>query len=365
MRIGFNMAALRGYGSSAVGRALWREFARLGEGDELVAWVAESWLADARSVGGRAKLYGARGGVLGKLWTENVLLRGGLVRHRIDKLFSLGDTSLPLTRLPHLLLVQLAYLAVPASKWGFEVSRAFRARMRLIELNFAAVLPTVHHLTVQTEFVKRGLSERWGIAPERITVVPSSVEPWLRELSHAPSSDDPYICYVASASPHKNHTLLAQLMARLVRRHPGLRCRLTVHREEVPALIEQARALNVLNAFTFEPGLSHRAAIEMTRGAVAAVIPSKLESFGLPYYEAMAVGCPVVAADLPFAREACGAAGLYAHPDDADAFAEHVEHLLEHDVAKRQSDAVRERFNSVYLPWADVGRAYWRILETL
>lgn len=48
----------------------------------------------------------------------------------------------------------------------------------------------------------------------------------------------------------------------------------------------------------------------LIRTAVAVVVPSVCEGFGLPLLEAMAAGTPVVALELPFAREICGDAGL-------------------------------------------------------
>ena len=49
-------------------------------------------------------------------------------------------------------------------------------------------------------------------------------------------------------------------------------------------------------------------------GAVALVFPSFYESFGLPPLEAMRLGCPVVASDIPALREVCGDAALYVDP---------------------------------------------------
>ena len=43
-----------------------------------------------------------------------------------------------------------------------------------------------------------------------------------------------------------------------------------------------------------------------TRGASVLAFPSRQEGFGLPPLEAMAVGVPVVAADLPVLRETLG-----------------------------------------------------------
>ncbi|WP_242402425.1 glycosyltransferase [Komagataeibacter kakiaceti] len=65
-------------------------------------------------------------------------------------------------------------------------------------------------------------------------------------------------------------------------------------------------------------------------GAAACfVFPSLYEGFGLPPVEAMACGCPVVAADIPVLHEICGPAALYADPLDPEAIARGVTYLLD------------------------------------
>jgi glycosyltransferase involved in cell wall biosynthesis len=59
--------------------------------------------------------------------------------------------------------------------------------------------------------------------------------------------------------------------------------------------------------------------VDAYRRAAVAVCPSRFEGFGLAPIEAIAVGTPVVASDIPPHREFVGDAARFFSPDDDDA----------------------------------------------
>jgi alpha-1,3-rhamnosyl/mannosyltransferase len=75
--------------------------------------------------------------------------------------------------------------------------------------------------------------------------------------------------------------------------------------------------------------------------ATALVFPTWCESFGLPLAEALAMGAPAVAADIPACREVGGDAALYYAPGDAGSLAAAVETLLL-ESSTRRSERARE-----------------------
>lgn len=64
------------------------------------------------------------------------------------------------------------------------------------------------------------------------------------------------------------------------------------------------------------------------RNAAAVIVPSRYEGFSLPVLEALALGAPVVASDIPAHREIAGNVVRFADPDDPAAFARHLEAIL-------------------------------------
>ena len=363
MRIAVHAATLRGFGSGAVGRSILCALARVAREHQITAFVPACWGWRPGELGEHVRLRPVRAGGFAKLGFENVTLRRALGSH--DALLSLGDTSLVACPAPHLLLVQQAYLAVEPRTLDFPMPPAWAAKLRLVDTYFRAGLPTVQALAVQTHTMKEGLCARWGIDPGRVSVIPSA--PALGAPAWPPMrAPSPYVCYVATPSAHKNFEVLADAMASLRRRWPKLRCKLTVHPGEVPALRRRAQRLGVLGAFEWLGRVPHAALGELLAGAVALCMPSKLESFGLPYYEAMAAGCAVVAADRPFAREACGDAALYADANAGSVWATQVGRLLDEPELREQLERDGQaRAQRLGRSWEEIAREYLDLTEAI
>ncbi len=85
--------------------------------------------------------------------------------------------------------------------------------------------------------------------------------------------------------------------------------------------------------------------------ARALVFPSSYEGFGLPPLEAMALGCPVIAARAASLPEVCGDAALYVDPSSVDAIADAMRRALDDDaLCARLAQAGRHR--AAGLTWA-------------
>lgn len=379
MRIALSMGTLRGAGSSIVGRNILRQLCLQGLQNEYIAWIPKSWDVDSLQLPANCQTIPLQPGPIQKFLSENVILRRELIQQKIDVLFSLGDTGLPYSPVPHLLLVQQPHLAYSPENWGFVPPLAFRTKMSLNARYFKLGLSSVNALTVQTHDMKANICARWGIPSGKVHVVPSTYTPFkqppksIEDIAEAvePSRTNPphasidklhtlpYLCYVATASPHKNFAVLAEMMANMDGMHSELLCHLTVTREEVPALVEKATALGVLSRFRFLGRLTHSQCISLIANAAVCVIPSHLESFGLPYYEALALQTPIVAADRGFAREACGDNAQYAPSNDGRVFARLVKNNL--------GTSNKDNLSPIPAPksWPEIADMYLALLSKL
>jgi glycosyltransferase involved in cell wall biosynthesis len=177
------------------------------------------------------------------------------------------------------------------------------AAMGLVDrLTFKAVVPRAakraDHLLAVSERTKRDVVELYGIAPEKITVTPHGVDP-----AFGPGGDGHggYALFVGAVQARKDP--LAALEAA---RQAGVPL-VVAGPEREPALVQELRARGAdVRGYVDKHELA-----ALYRNAVALVLPSRYEGFGIPALEAMASGTPVVLSDDAALREVAGDAGIY------------------------------------------------------
>jgi len=72
------------------------------------------------------------------------------------------------------------------------------------------------------------------------------------------------------------------------------------------------------------------------QGASCFIFPSRYEGFGLPPLEAMACGCPVIAANIPALREGCGGAAQFCDPGSPEDIAAQVLGVLDSSALRQE-----------------------------
>jgi glycosyltransferase involved in cell wall biosynthesis len=163
--------------------------------------------------------------------------------------------------------------------------------------------------------------------------------------------DSNYCIVTGAIDPRKNHLLLLNVWRDLVRQHGenapklvlvGPRWRTS---DAVSDMLE--RCTPIRSHVREIAGLSTPGLRRLLAGARALLMPSFAEGFGLPIIEALAVGTPVIASDLPAHREAGGDYVTYLSPIDGLGWASAIRaHANEHS----DGSAVRARLTS-YRAW--------------
>lgn len=131
----------------------------------------------------------------------------------------------------------------------------------------------------------------------------------------AAATGDPYFVALGTIEPRKNHALLLSLWERLGRNAPRL---FVIGRRgwaspEVFARLDRLAATGRVEHLS---GLSDAEVSARLAGARALLFPSMAEGFGYPPAEALSLGTPVVANDLPQTRELLGESVVYVASGD-------------------------------------------------
>lgn len=195
------------------------------------------------------------------------------------------------------------------------------------------------------------LDELAAYAATKGLPMPPAVAAWisgpsLRASIGAPPLDKPYFVILGTIEGRKNHQLLLDVWTQLVAQRG----------DEAPVLVvigqrgwEAEAALARLDRITQFKG----SVIQFDRcdddelaawlgGARALLMPSFAEGFGLPVIEALQLGTPVIASDLPVFREIAGDIPTYIDPSDAQAWKGAIECVVDGECERaRQGSAMR------------------------
>ena len=114
----------------------------------------------------------------------------------------------------------------------------------------------------------------------------------------------------------------------------------------------------------FLSGLSVSDLHALTQGALASLLPSRIEGFGLPALEALTVGTPVVCSPAPALKELCQDSAWFADDFTARTFAAAVSRVIRdpHGAALK---AERGRQRGARFTIEKMGRETWRVYASL
>lgn len=314
MRIGIDARKIADYGIGTYIRGLLGALAATGE-DEIVAFApAGTTLPDGVAhIAVDAPHYSLR---------ELVAVGRAADRAHLD-LFHAPHYVVPFTRVPVVVTIHdLIHLTQPPS----NPLAPFYARIMLGR----AVRKARRVLTV-SEASKRAIVETLLVAPDSVVVTPNGVD---ERFFGGARDDDDYFLFVGNDKPHKN---------------------LRVAREAA----ERANVrLVVAGSSNF---VSDDELVALYRGAIALVIPSAEEGFGLPAAEAMACGTPVITSRAAALVEITGDAALHVDAEPR-ALASAMQRLMD-DEALRAAMSNRGRERARTMTWtrcAELTRAAYR-----
>ncbi len=152
--------------------------------------------------------------------------------------------------------------------------------------------------------------------PKRVRIVPHGVDVDAFDEIGAFQSTRPYLFLPSAIERHKNLEILVEALPRFGDKE--LEIRVAGSWDTDPTyhqmLHERAARLGVADRFITMGPVPYSQIAALYRGAKALVFPSRLETFGHPILEAMALGTPILASRIPAFLEIAGEAAAFFDP---------------------------------------------------
>ena len=219
----------------------------------------------------------------------------------------------------------------------------------------------------------REIVEILRVPAEKVVTIPEAADPVfhrpiptdariaLRRLLEL--GDAPYLLVVGNFAPHKRVEWLLDRFAEVIARrgwgvsptprgdaddHMARLCLVLVGGErdgpQAAAIRARAEARGIGSRLRLAPRLSDPELAACYAEAVGLACPSRREGFGLPLVEAMAVGCPILAADATSLPEVLGSGGTILPWDHAESWRAALERWLDDPwTLARDRQRARER----------------------
>lgn len=250
----------------------------------------------------------------------------------------------PLVVTIHDLLLRHFPMSAKTSTRAWPTRLAKRLLYRVVVAN---AVVHARRILVPTEFVKSDVESFYPSAKGKVVVTGEGMPMLGRSGLGAGTAPEPdpqnpapnYLLYVGSAYPHKGLDDLLAAWPKIRARHPGLSLLMVGEKDVFMRRVEESAKAKGLEGVKFLNRVEDAELSRLYSGASAFVFPTHFEGFGLPPLEALALGCPVVATDIPVLREVLGKNGAtYFRQGDSDGILAAVESVLAQP-EKYRSDA--------------------------
>lgn len=250
-------------------------------------------------------------------------------------------------------------------------------------------ITNANHIVTISKSTKKDLIKNYSLSSDKITVVypgfdakvfkPVKNLRQIRRIQNRYGIKGNYIIYIGTIQPRKNLVRLIEAFSRLhpegeqARHLPGAQLQLVVVGKTTGLgrqawmfedILNAPAKLGIENQVIFTGFVPTEELPYLISGAVAYVLPSLWEGFGIPVVESMACGTPAVVSNVSSLPEVVGKAGLLVDPYSVD----QIEQAIRTVVVDKK---LRARLSKLSLAqaskfsWRKMAREVIRVLENV
>jgi glycosyltransferase involved in cell wall biosynthesis len=158
-------------------------------------------------------------------------------------------------------------------------------------------------LIAVSEFTKNEIIKTYGIKAKKIFIAYNGVTPPKKINPPKVSVKKPYFLYVGTLKPNKNIPYLIESFSKTKKSYLVIAGKKGWLYEDIFA---QVKKLKLEKRVIFTGFISENDKWYLYKNAIATVIPSLYEGFGIPAIESQIMGTPVIASTIPVFKEILG-----------------------------------------------------------
>ena len=203
-------------------------------------------------------------------------------------------------------------------------------------------------LIVQTNFMKNGVVRKFNFNPNNIVVIPN-IMPNIKENNLNKDLEikiDEFIKNkkfllgnITLYSEYKNLYLLVDAIEEISKYNKNIGLIITISRtenEEAKRFIDYIENKNLTNHILSVGNIKNTEVHYILSKVHAFAFPTYMESFGVPFVEAMQYSLPIIAADLEFAHNVCEKAAIYFDETGKEQLSNCIEKLMNDNILCQQ-----------------------------
>ena len=176
--------------------------------------------------------------------------------------------------------------------------------------------------------------KNYGINESKISVIYNGYEKQTTEKTYSVKQKK-YILFVGTIQPRKNLETLIDTFEKFIQTNKNFKLVIVGKKGWLyDDIFEKVKKLKLEDKVIFTGHITDEDLVSYYKNAFCLALPSLYEGFGMPVLEALALGVPVIASDIPVLREVAGPAAMYVPPGSEDEMAHVLSDLL-HNESRR------------------------------
>lgn len=249
---------------------------------------------------------------------------------------------------------------------------------RLLRHSFQSSLSRADLILTDSEYSKKDLISVRGVHSSRIVVAPLgfrsdlfNVSPTdfgqVQEVLTRHRINQPYLLHVGYISPRKNLVRLVRAYQVMTSRETSPQVRLVLCGRlgwDYQELLDLVHTEKLRDRVILTGSLPDQELAILYKNAIACVMPSLYEGFGLPLLEAMACGTPAISSNRSCLPEIGGDAIVYFDPESVEEMAEIIGRVV-NDGTLRETMVDRGLKRSQLFSWGNCARKTLAALRQL